>query len=173
MDHPTAENKRALLVRRAQVLFAERVLRRHQRITGVSGRGVELIARFEGFRADAYRDPVGVLTQGFGETKGVTPGKPWSRSYALRRLRQRIDRDFAPPVVALNLPKQQMVDAVVSLVYNVGPGVLEPGHSIGDALRARDWPRSADAFLLYDKAAGRRLEGLSRRRHAERALFLS
>ena len=43
--------------------------------THVSARGRALIKQFEGFRADAYQDVVGVWTVGFGFTRGVTPGQ--------------------------------------------------------------------------------------------------
>lgn len=137
---------------------------------------IALIAEFEGFRSKPYRDPVGVWTIGYGETKGIGPNtKPWSEPFAKQRLMARVARDYAPHVARLGLPlTQNQFDALTSVVYNLGPGVLDKGRSLGDALHARDMRRAADAILLYDKAGSppRALPGLTRRRRVERALFL-
>jgi hypothetical protein len=67
---------------------------------------------------------------------------------------------------------QHQFDALVSFVYNLGPGAIAPGTGIGRALRARAWRRAADEMLRWNRAGGRVLAGLTRRREAERALFL-
>lgn len=72
----------------------------------------------------------------------------------------------------LNL-NQGQYDALVSVVYNLGPGVLNADRSLGGALRRHNMQAAADAILLYDKAGGRTLPGLTRRRRAERAMFLA
>lgn len=172
----TAASHAILAKRKAQVAYARRVINRHSDAapaSGMSNRGVALVAGFEGFRANVYRDAVGVPTQGYGETHGITPGRSWSRAYALARLRTRLNRDYLPPVLALNLPRQGMIDALGSFVYNLGPGVIGPDTTLGKALRRRDWTAAANALLAYDHAGGRRLPGLTARRRAERALFLS
>jgi hypothetical protein len=84
-----------------------------------------------------------------------------------------LNRKYAPAVHALRLPlNQHQFDALVSFVYNLGPGIVGPSHTIGQALLRKAWRAAADSMLLYDKAGGRVLEGLRRRRVAERALFL-
>lgn len=144
----------------------------------VSQGGVALVARFEGFRSWPYRDAVGVWTIGYGETRGVGPTtKPWSQAYAAQQLKDRLNRDFLPAVLAaaqaggLTL-RQHEIDALTSLAYNLGPGIFGADHSIGAALRRGDRAAAANAFLLYDKAGGKTLPGLSARRREERALFL-
>jgi lysozyme len=67
---------------------------------------------------------------------------------------------------------QNEADALASLVYNLGPGILDDGRTMGSALRSRNRARIASAFLVYDMAGGQHLPGLARRRRAERALFL-
>jgi GH24 family phage-related lysozyme (muramidase) len=171
------EARARLALRNQQVAEADRVIARHRNVFSMSNAGVALVASFEGFSARAYRDPVGVLTQGYGETQGVTPGKAWSKAYALTRLRARLNRDYLAPVLALAKAidldlAQHQADALGSLVYNLGPGILEPGHTMGEALRSKSHRGIADAFLPYDKAGGRALPGLTRRRKAERALYL-
>lgn len=141
----------------------------------VSRAGVELVQHFEGFFARAYRDVVGVWTIGYGETQGVGPSSgPWSRAYAARRLRQRLDGPrYGGAVRPLRLPGQGQFDAIVSFVYNVGPGGVSSSTGIGRALRARRWRRAADELLRWDKAGGRTWPGLTRRRRRERAMFLA
>jgi lysozyme len=141
----------------------------------VSQEGIRMVAAFEDFRSHPYRDVAGVWTIGYGETKGIGPDtRPWSQQKAWRKLRRRLNRDYAPPVRALGLPlTQPMFDALVSFVYNLGPGAIAPGTGVGRALRARRWQDAADEMLKWDKADGRVWPGLSARRRKERALFLS
>lgn len=175
----TREHKWAQLLNKAR----ERVKHRDQqiaektRVDGVSAAGVEFVARFEGFRDRVYLDAVGVPTIGYGETdrKVIAEfrNKAMSREYALDLLKRRLNGTYAAPVRALKIPlSQPQFDALTSLSYNLGPAILGPDHTIGQALRRRDMRAAADAFLLYDRAGGQRLEGLTRRRREERALFL-
>lgn len=165
--------------RRVQVQQADRAIERLTRVTHVSRQGLALVAAFEGFRAHPYRDPVGVWTIGYGETRGVGPTtRPWTEPQAREQLRRRLDRDYLAPVLTAAARadiklKQHEADALASLVYNVGPGILLPGRTLGEALRSRSRSRIADAFLVYNKAGGRVLPGLERRRKAERHLFLT
>ena len=145
-----------------------------------SAAGAHFIASFEGFRSKPYKDVVGVWTIGYGHTAGVGPkSAPLSQPQALRLLRRDINRVYAPPVAkrakALGLKlTQHEFDALVSAVYNLGPGVLENGRTLAEALHSKNRRRIADALLVYDKAGSppRPLAGLTRRRQAEHALFL-
>lgn len=149
-------------------------------VSGIGRNGLELITEFEGFYARPYRDPVGVWTIGYGTTKGVGPStRQISRPEALTRLRSELDSEYAPAVFraarrAGKTLTRNEADALISAVYNLGPGVLAHDRSLGAALRKRHgWRKAtADALLLYDHAGGQRLPGLSRRRRAERDLFL-
>jgi lysozyme len=141
----------------------------------LSPRGAELIAEFEGFSSAPYRDPVGVWTQGFGSTKGVGPNSPpVTRQQALDRMMREVDQTYGAAVNALNLPlNQNQFDALTSFVYNVGPGGIAPSTNVGRALRAGNYQAAADGLLAWDHAGSQRLPGLTRRRQAERALFMS
>lgn len=144
--------------------------------------GLALIKRFEGYRGYSYRDPVGIWTIGYGETKGVKPGMYWSEEKAARVLRERVNRDFAPAVSAaakrykLDLDQDEF-DALCSFVYNLGAGALTPGASVGStmrgALESRNRRKIGRAFMAYVFAGGIRFLGLVRRRVAERKLFLT
>lgn len=161
------------------VTEARSVLARHpEKVTGLSAEGLAFIAGREGFSAKPYRDSVGVLTIGYGETQGVKPGLVWTRAHALSQLKLRADRDYGRPVLNaaiaadLNL-SQHEYDALVSLVYNVGPGILGRSSTLGAALRSKNRQLIANAFLVYDKAGGKALLGLTLRRKAERQMFLN
>lgn len=140
----------------------------------LSDKGAALIEGFEGFRSRPYRDAVGVWTIGYGSTKGVGPNTPpVSRGQARARLKREVDQVYGAAVNRLGVPlNQHQFDALCSFTYNLGPGAIGPSTGIGRALRARKWRRAADELLKWDKAGGRTLLGLTRRRRAERALFL-
>lgn len=147
----------------------------------LSDKGLELIKQFEGFRSAPYKDAVGVWTIGYGNTyypsgKKVTANDtPLSRQQAHDLKLTIINQDFAPKVRELidGLPiNQNQFDALVSLAYNIGVGALAKS-SVIRHLKQGNIKASADAFLLYNKAGGRVLAGLDRRRKAERAWFLA
>jgi len=137
-------------------------------------RGADLIKGFEGFRSKPYRDSVGVWTIGYGSTKGVGPNTPAiSQRAAEDRMRREVDDTYGRAVNGISGLNQNQHDALTSFVYNVGPGGIGPNTGIGKALRAKQWNRAADELLKWDKAGGRPLAGLTRRRQAERKLFLT
>lgn len=140
----------------------------------VSNVGVTLIKGFEGFSSKPYQDSVGVWTIGYGHTEGVGPNSPHlTESQAAALLKRDLDTKYAPFVSALRLPlTQNQFDALVSFVYNVGPGGIAQNTGVGRALREHNWLGAANKLLEWDKAGGQTLLGLKRRREAERALFL-
>lgn len=140
----------------------------------LSARGAEMISRFEGFSSKPYRDAVGVWTIGFGSTKGVkSTSAHVTRAQALERMRREVDDVYGAAINQLGLDlNQNQFDALTSFVYNVGPGGVAASTGVGRALRACDWHRAANEMLKWDKAGGKRLLGLTRRRRAEAALFL-
>jgi len=139
-------------------------------------RGLGLIKEFEGFPYGGrpYRDMVGVWTIGFGHTTGVGPNTPpITIQQASRMLREEVDARYAPTVASLNVGFQQnQFDAIVSFVYNCGVGAIAPTTGVGKALRAKRFNAAADCLLEWNKAGGKPVAGLTRRRTAERALFL-
>jgi lysozyme len=141
--------------------------------------GIALIKEFEGFPFGGrpYRDPVGVWTIGYGHTEGVGPHSPrLTERQASELLERDLKKRYEPHVERLpvaTLLNQNQFDALVSFVYNLGPGAIAPDTGIGRALRAKQWHRAADEMLRWDKAGGQVLAGLTRRRQAERKLFLN
>ena len=137
-----------------------------------SKRGLELIEQFEGFRANRYLDAVGVPTIGFGTTAADVRPLPatCNRAQAEAWLADNVARKYEPAVRALGVPlNQNQFDALVSLAYNLGPGVF--GWQIGTDLRKRDYKAASADFMHYVYAGGRKLQGLVNRRAAERRLF--
>lgn len=136
--------------------------------------GLRLIEEFEGFRPYQYNDGTGVMTIGFGTTSADVSPLPTflSRSEAEQLLRDKLAKKYEPAVNGLGVPlNQNQFDALVSLVYNCGPGAMQ--WQIGQELRARHYAAAADCFGRYVYAGGRALQGLVNRRASERALFLT
>jgi lysozyme len=140
--------------------------------------GLDMIKYFEEFRAEAYRDSVGVWTIGFGTTAmagaGIVPKAGMVISYAeaegyLRDTLARFGAKIAPKITApIN---ENEWAAFLSLAYNIGPVAFARSSAL-KKFNAGDKAGAADAILLWDKAGGKVLAGLRRRRAAERALFL-
>jgi lysozyme len=138
--------------------------------------GSRLIQHYESCRLTAYPDPAtggAPWTIGWGETKGVTRGMTITQAQADEMLRHRLTADFEPAVrraVCVPLTQRQF-DALVSAVYNIGPGLLT-GTTIIGKLNAYDMPGAAAEFPRWNKAGGKVMKGLQRRREAERGVFL-
>lgn len=136
---------------------------------------VATIAGFEGCRLRAYQDVAGIWTIGWGETAGVQPGQVWTQEQADAALRLRVAQ-FLLAVLqrcpALRDAPPQRVAACVSLAYNIGAGAFGCS-SVCRHVMAGNVHDAANSFLLWDKAGGRKVAGLARRRAAERTLFLS
>lgn len=134
-----------------------------------------LIKRFEGCRLRAYPDMVGVWTIGWGETLGVREGLVWTQQHADAVLERRVGQFMAAVLVRcpqLHLEPPERLAACTSLAYNIGVGAFGAS-TVCRKTKDRDFAGAADSFLLWNKAGGRRVAGLVRRREAERELFLS
>ncbi|MGB7761590.1 MAG: lysozyme [Bryobacteraceae bacterium] len=136
-----------------------------------------LIKRFESLQLRAYLCPARVWTIGWGHTAGVKPGDTVTEEQAEALLSSDIaplERDL-PEIIRAPLTDRQF-DALISLCFNLRGGALALP-SIAPKLVARlnaGDPAGAAAELLdIDKANGQTLPGLTRRRQAERQLFLS
>jgi lysozyme len=134
--------------------------------------GLSLIKQFEGCKLKAYLCPAGVPTIGYGRTKGVKLGDTCSQAQADAWLTQEYDEFEAGvrKLVAVALTANQL-GALVSFAYNIGLGALRTS-TLLRKLNAGDYKGAALEFGRWNKAAGRVLAGLSRRRAAEAALFV-
>lgn len=138
----------------------------------ISQRGLSLIKSFEGLRLQAYQDSVGVWTIGYGATRGVKAGMKISKEQAERMLLNDIQR-FEPEVERLitSALNQNQWDALMSFTYNLGAANLESS-TLRRLLNAGSYKAAAEQFPRWNKAGGQVLAGLTRRRAAERDLFL-
>lgn len=131
--------------------------------------GIDLIKSFEGCYLTAYKCPAGVWTIGYGHTNGVKQGQKISQSQALALLAQDLIK-YEAHVMKYNAKynwSQNEFDALVSFAFNIG--------NINQLVAngTRDKKTIAAKILEYNKAKGKVLSGLTRRRIAERNLFLS
>jgi len=135
-------------------------------------RGSDIIKSYEALKLRAYLPtPDDVWTIGWGHTKGVNPGDVID----LAKAEQFFIEDTFTAVEAVNrlgVPLTQgMFDALVSLVFNTGPGAISPNSTIGMALIKRDYFSAGAGFLLWRKQKGKDLLGLVRRRVKELDIF--
>lgn len=133
--------------------------------------GLNLIKEFEGCQLNAYKDPVGVWTIGYGHTKGVYAGQIITKAQAESYLRQDLAESEKAvekwdPIYHWN---ENEASALVSFTFNCGAGSLNNLLKNGSRTRAE----IAKCILLYNKGInGKALAGLTNRRRAERELFL-
>ena len=141
---------------------------------------VPLVQQFEGFEKDigggkvkSYRCPAGVWTIGYGSTgPGIGPDTVWTHEEADEHFRRHLAH-FANGVEAAigDVPTTDaQFAAMVSLAYNIGLGAFKRS-TVLKRHKKGFYPEAAEAFLLWNKAGGRVLKGLTRRREAEKALY--
>ena len=143
-----------------------------------SDKGLSLIKSFEGFSAKPYKCPAGVPTIGYGATyypdgKRVTMAdKPVSEADATAMLRSMLASYEAGVSRYVQVPLTQgQFDALVSFAYNLGLSALK-GSTLLRLVNARDYAGAAAQFARWNRAGGKVLPGLTRRREAERVMFL-
>lgn len=135
----------------------------------ISERGLDLIKSFEGCKLTAYKCPAGVWTIGWGHTGDVYEGQTITQNQADKLL----EYDMGKYEVKVEKYKdiyqwnQNEFDALVSFAYNIG----NIDQLTAKGTRSRNV--IADKLLAYNRGGGRVLAGLTRRRKAERELFLT
>ena len=133
--------------------------------------GIELIKHYEGFEARAYKCPAGVWTIGYGHTKGVQEGDEWSEDHANHMLTIELEEyeGYVNDCVEVPLSQNQF-DALVSWTYNLGGGNLKASTML-KVLNQGKYDEVAYQMSRWNKAGGKVLEGLSKRRKSEGELF--
>ena len=133
---------------------------------------VPIIKEFEGCKLKAYLCPAGVWTIGYGHTDGVKEGDEITQQEADRLLADDV-HSFSAGVqrlVTSDINRNQL-GALTSFAFNVGLGNLR--HStLLRLVNKGDFVGAANQFPRWNKAGGKVLAGLTRRREAERQLFL-
>lgn len=140
----------------------------------ISQNGLELIKKFEGFRATPYLCPAGVWTIGYGTTKNVRKDTmPVSKEEAEMLLREAL----MPITNDLNhiLPKsisQNQFDALCSFCYNLGfQAFFNSTLCKVIASDPNDTHRIRKEFMRWVNVNGKKMNGLIKRREAEIALY--
>ena len=139
--------------------------------TIISNKGISLLKEFEGFRSHAYEDAVGVWTIGYGHTKGVKPNDIISAAQGDKMLSDELTEyeNYVSALVTVPLHQHQF-DALVSWTYNLGPTNLK-NSTLLKKLNEGKYDEVPDQIRRWNRAGGKELEGLTRRREAEALLF--
>ena len=133
----------------------------------------DIVKRFEGCKLQAYKCPAGVWTIGWGSTgPDVSEGSKWTQQQADARLEADLNKFMAGVLrysPALNDHPNRLA-AVTSFAYNVGLGNYQKS-TLRKHIDAKKWDDAAKEFPKWNRAGGKVLAGLTRRREAEQDLF--
>lgn len=138
----------------------------------LSDNGARILKNFEGVKLTAYQCSAKKWTIGVGHT-GKVDNKPVCKGMTITQekcdeLFKQDIKKFENYVNATKLKlNQNQFDALVSFTFNLGKGCLQT------LIKGRTLPQIADAILLYNKAGGKVVDGLVKRRKKERELFLT
>ena len=125
------------------------------------------IATHEGYRSEAYKDTVGIPTVGFGETAGVKMGDKTTPERALVQLLESTEKHADAIRQCIKVPLyQHEFDAYVSLAYNIGAGNFCRS-TLVKKLNAKDYAGACEEIRRWNKAGGKVLPGLVKRRDVE------
>jgi lysozyme len=157
----------------------------------ISEAGIQLIKSFEGCQTTPYRCPAGLWTAGYGhvlypdQARLKTPERALygirnehNRTFEYDEIDSLLEKDlekFEAGVLRLcpaSVDSQSQFDATVSYAFNLGLGSLQSS-TLRMKYNRGEIEAAADEFLKWNKCGGKILAGLTRRRVAERALFLS
>ena len=143
----------------------------------VSKKCIDLVKEFEGCYLTSYQDAVGVWTIGYGITssdkaitgRNIVPGMHITLNTANEWLERSLNEIYLPKVTKYSKYdfNSSQIDALVSFAYNVGS--IDQLTSKG----RRSIKTIEEKILEYNKAGGKTLRGLTRRRLAELQLFRS
>ncbi|MFA7238730.1 MAG: lysozyme [Sulfuricellaceae bacterium] len=138
-----------------------------------SPNGINLIKSSESFSAVVYLCPAGKPTIGWGHV--IRPADKLAPPISQQQGETLMRTDLRPVEIYLDaiFPglAQNEFDALASFIFNIGLGAFEKS-TMFRLLKAGDKAAAADQFPRWNKAAGKILPGLVKRRAAERTLFL-
>lgn len=145
-------------------------------VTTMNPVALDLVKDFEGFEGTAYVDPVGVPTIGYGHTNRAGTvkfqmGDTWTQEYATDVLDSDLVQywEAVDEAVTVGLTNCQL-SVLTSWTYNVGPSAMR-NSTLVRKLNAGDYKSVPGQLKRWDKAGGRTLRGLTRRRAAEARLW--
>lgn len=139
----------------------------------ISENGLNMVKEFEGLRLESYQDQGGIWTLGYGTTGyGIKPGMTCTPERAEEWLRADTYAAEMSVNKMVGVPlKQGQFDALVDFVYNLGSGALA-GSELLKKLNAGDMEGAANEFPRWNHVNKKVVDGLTRRRLAEKKLFM-
>lgn len=148
------------------------------KITAISDKGIQLIKEFEGLRLTSYLDSAGIPTTGIGTIRypngtKVTMNDPAiTEEQAIEYLRHDIrSAELAVDALCRDDLTQNEFDSLCSFAYNCGNNALKTS-TLLKRVNAKEGDIKA-AFLMWNKAGGKVVKGLTNRRLKEYELFAS
>jgi lysozyme len=137
----------------------------------ISEEGISLIKKFEGCKLEAYLDAVDVPTIAYGRTKDVKIGDICTQQQAEDWLEEELVEYAGYVEKAVTVPlEQNQFDALVSWTYNLGPSNLNRSTAL-KLLNMSEYDGVPAQLKRWNKAGGKVLDGLVRRREAEAEMF--
>jgi GH24 family phage-related lysozyme (muramidase) len=137
----------------------------------ISNKGLDLIKFYEGLELEAYKCAAGVLTIGYGWTHDVKEGDTITEERAEELLREGIVQYENAVHDLVDVPlEQHQFDALVSWVYNLGKANLAAS-TLLKKVNAQEFDEVPEQIKRWNKAGGKVLEGLTKRRESEAKLW--
>jgi lysozyme len=144
---------------------------REEEIMKISAEGKALIKKFEGCELEAYKCAAGVWTIGYGTIKNVSEGMTITQEQADKMFDEEMKEYETYVNTAVKVPlSQNQFDALVSWVFNLGNGNLSSSTML-KVINSGDHAGVPAQIKRWNKAGGKVLEGLIRRREAEALLY--
>lgn len=150
------------------------------KVTKASQKGLDLIKRFEGLKLKPYQCPAGIPTIGYGNTYYPSGAKVKLTDPAITKEKAEELLKFLLTSYEKGVDSfcrddinQNQFDALTSFAYNVGVGNLQKSTLIKKVNRNPNDPTIRAEFMKWNKAGGKVLLGLTRRRQAEADLYFS
>lgn len=150
------------------------------KITKISNLGLELIKKYEGFKAKAYLCPAKVITIGYGSTyyedgtKVKLTDSPITQERATELLEALlVSYERSVDSYCVDTINQYQFDALCSFAYNCGVGNLKSSTLLKKVNKNPQDVTIRNEFLKWNKGGGKVLNGLTKRRIEEAQLYFS
>lgn len=132
-----------------------------------------LIKEFEGCKLEAYLCPAGVATVGWGNTHGVKLGDVWTQEKADAELAKMVKSHLQDAIEASPILESQSPErcaAIADFIYNLGIGAYNKS-TLKKRVDVGDWVAAQAEIIRWNKAGGKVLKGLVKRRAREAELL--
>lgn len=144
----------------------------------ISNNGLDLIKKFEGFRNHPYKCSANVATIGYGNTYYLDGSKVTLNDapitikegeellkHIVKVYEDELNKYVTSPI------NQNQFDALVSFTYNLGVGALQRSTLLKKINKNPKDSTIKNEFLKWNKAGGKVLKGLTKRRNSEAYLY--